>query len=180
MEKKFKSLLMPKKTERGTLWDFSTSIPLQNSKKIEGGPFVEKKMKKLHSAEKNLKGRPFGLVRYCMLRGKPFWFSSLRAALVHRSCLSFRSDNFLLKLLGQQVAMDNQVNNMHHLSSKPVEAEQASQQNRTGSVNSNNHVRNQFMNMSVNPAAAVNNSMVRPYLNYSSYSELPLQIRIAV
>ena len=103
-----------------------------------------------------------------------------RAALVHRSCLSFRSDNFLLKLLGQQVAMDNQVNNMHHLSSKPVEAEQASQQNRTGSVNSNNHVRNQFMNMSVNPAAAVNNSMVRPYLNYSSYSELPLQIRIAV
>ena len=26
--------------------------------------------------QKNL-GGPFGLVRYCMLRGKPFWFSSL-------------------------------------------------------------------------------------------------------
>ena len=33
--------------------------------------------KKLHSAEINLKGGPFGLVRYCMLREKPFWFSSL-------------------------------------------------------------------------------------------------------
>ena len=26
---------------------------------------------------KKLKGGSFGLVRYCMLRGKPFWFSSL-------------------------------------------------------------------------------------------------------
>ena len=32
-----KSLTMPKKTERGTLWDFSTSILLKNSKKNEGG-----------------------------------------------------------------------------------------------------------------------------------------------
>ena len=39
---------------------------LQN---IEGGPFGEK-----------LRGGPFSLARYCMLRGKkekPFWFSSL-------------------------------------------------------------------------------------------------------
>ena len=30
---------MPKKLKGRTLWDFSTSILLQNSKKIEGGPF---------------------------------------------------------------------------------------------------------------------------------------------
>ena len=45
---------MPKKTERGTLWDFSTSILSQNSKKIEGGPFGEKILRKMsRSAEKN-------------------------------------------------------------------------------------------------------------------------------
>ena len=33
-----KNLTMPKKTEKGTLWDSSTSILSQNSKKIEGGP----------------------------------------------------------------------------------------------------------------------------------------------
>ena len=37
------------------------------------GDFFEKKS---HKAKK-LKGGPFGLVRYCMLRGKLFWFSSL-------------------------------------------------------------------------------------------------------
>ena len=36
-----KSLTMPK-NERGTLWDFPTSILTQNSKKIEGGPFGKK------------------------------------------------------------------------------------------------------------------------------------------
>ena len=29
---------MPKKTERGTLWVFSTSIMSQNIKKMQGGP----------------------------------------------------------------------------------------------------------------------------------------------
>ena len=48
---------MPKKLKGRTLWDFSTSILLQNCKKMNGGPF--------------------GLVRYCMLRGKPFWITSL-------------------------------------------------------------------------------------------------------
>ena len=44
---------MPKKTERGTLWDFPTSILSQNSKKIEGGPVGEKfPEKKSRSAEK--------------------------------------------------------------------------------------------------------------------------------
>ena len=41
-------------------------------------PFYEKTFeRKSHNAEKNRKGGPFGIVRYCMLRGKPFWFSSL-------------------------------------------------------------------------------------------------------
>ena len=36
------------------------------------GPFYEKNFleKKSHNAEKNLKGGPFGLARYGMLRGK--------------------------------------------------------------------------------------------------------------
>ena len=46
---------MPKKTERG-LWDFSTSILLQNSKKFEGGPFGGKKIEKSHTVPKKFKG----------------------------------------------------------------------------------------------------------------------------
>ena len=49
----------------GTLWDFSTSILSQNSERIEGGLLGK-------NFPKRKKG-PFGLVRYCMLRGKPFW-----------------------------------------------------------------------------------------------------------
>ena len=44
-QKKLKSLTMPKKIERGTLWDFSTSILSQNSKnqkKLKGGPLGKK------------------------------------------------------------------------------------------------------------------------------------------
>ena len=37
-----KNLTVPKKTVRGTLWDFPTSILTQNCEKIEGGPFGEK------------------------------------------------------------------------------------------------------------------------------------------
>ena len=39
---------------------------------MKEGPFGEKKtfQKKSHSAEKKLKGGPFSLYRYCMLRGK--------------------------------------------------------------------------------------------------------------
>ena len=33
---------MPKKTEREGLWDFSTSILLQNSKKSKKGPFPQR------------------------------------------------------------------------------------------------------------------------------------------
>ena len=49
---------MPKKTERGALWDFSTSILSQNIKKRQGGPFGKKNFfrKKSRSAEKNERG----------------------------------------------------------------------------------------------------------------------------
>ena len=59
-----------KKLKGGTLWDFSTSILSQNIKKMQGGPFEEKKFRKKmsRSAEKNEK--VFGLARYGMLRGK--------------------------------------------------------------------------------------------------------------
>ena len=62
---------MPKKTERGTLWDFSTSIPSQNIKKLKGDPlgknlFFEKKSQ----CRKKLKGGLFCLSRYGMSRGK--------------------------------------------------------------------------------------------------------------
>ena len=80
---------------------------------------------------------------------------------------NFSSDNFLLKLLGQQVAMDNQVNNMRLSSSPPSKAAtDGDQQNRAGGGTNNNsnnarfgnNVKNhQFMNMSVN----ANNSLVR-------------------
>ena len=37
---------MPKKLKGGTLWDFPTSILSQNIKKIQGGPFEDKKFRK--------------------------------------------------------------------------------------------------------------------------------------
>ena len=42
------------KCKRGTLWDFLTSILLQNIETNEGGPFaaIQKISKKSHSAEK--------------------------------------------------------------------------------------------------------------------------------
>ena len=111
--------LNTEKKKGGTLWDFPTSILLQNIKEIEGDPMEEKNRKipqcrktergpfgvsqhpfcrktskiegtlwrkisifakKVSQCRKKLKGGPFGLARYCMLRGKkekPFWFSSL-------------------------------------------------------------------------------------------------------
>ena len=48
---------------------------------MKGGPFGEKIFrKKVSQCRKKMKGGPFGLARYGMLRGKtgkPFWFSSL-------------------------------------------------------------------------------------------------------
>ena len=58
---------MPKKTE-GSLWDFSTSILLQNIKKLKGGVFGEIFFRKMsHNAEKNERGDPLvssGMVCY--------------------------------------------------------------------------------------------------------------------
>ena len=72
---------MPKKLKGGTLWDFSTSILSQNSKKIEEGPFGGFFFgKKSRSAEKKLKGDPLvspDIVFYAGKQEKLFWFSSL-------------------------------------------------------------------------------------------------------
>ena len=62
---------MPKKTERGTLWDFSTSILSQNIKKCRGDPLGKFFFRKKSLAvPKKMKGGAFGLARYGMLRGK--------------------------------------------------------------------------------------------------------------
>ena len=67
-----------KKLKGGTLWDFPTFIPSQNSKKIEGGPFGEKNSGNKSQCRKKIgRGDPLvspGMVWYA---GKPFWFSSL-------------------------------------------------------------------------------------------------------
>ena len=74
-----KCLTMAKKTEREDPLGFFNMHSVENSKKLKGGPFggnffLEKSRT---VPKKNLKGGPFGLVRYCILRGEPFWFSSL-------------------------------------------------------------------------------------------------------
>ena len=60
------------KMKGGTLRDFSTSILSENSKKMKGRPFLGKKFsKKSLAMQKKIEiGGPFGLARYCMLRGK--------------------------------------------------------------------------------------------------------------
>ena len=77
-----------KKLKWRTLWDFSTSILLQNSKKLKGGIPWGKCffLKKVAQCRKN---GPFGLVRYCMLRGKPFWFISCANRYILASSESF-------------------------------------------------------------------------------------------
>ena len=53
---------MPKKLKRGTLWDFSTSVLSENSKKIEGGPFGENFFsKKVLQSRKYSKGVEYPL-----------------------------------------------------------------------------------------------------------------------
>ena len=64
-----RSRIVLKNVKGGTLLDLLTNIPLQNIKKLKGGPFGDIKKvfeKKSHSAEKNPKGGPFGHVRFCM------------------------------------------------------------------------------------------------------------------
>ena len=65
------NLTMPKKLKGGTLWDFPTSILSQNIKKMQGGPFEEKKFrKKCLAVPKKMKGDSLDLARHGMLRGK--------------------------------------------------------------------------------------------------------------
>ena len=75
-----------KKLKGGTLWDFPTSILSQNIKKMQGGPFEEKKLEK--NSEKNCLAVPKkiergdslvspGMVCYAEKQVKPFWSSSL-------------------------------------------------------------------------------------------------------
>ena len=76
-----------KKLKGGTLWDFPTSILSQNTKKMKGGPFEEKKIRKKNSEKKCLavpkkieRGDSFvspGMVCYAEKQVKPFWSSSL-------------------------------------------------------------------------------------------------------
>ena len=70
-----------KKLKGGTLWDFSTSILPQNSKKMKGALWGKNFSEKSRSAEKKLKGvtlwsRPVWYVTR-ENRKNPFWFSSL-------------------------------------------------------------------------------------------------------
>ena len=68
-------------TERGTLWDFPSSILTQNSKKMKGEPLGENIfLEKVAVPEKTERGDP--LVSPCMVcytekQEKPFWFTSL-------------------------------------------------------------------------------------------------------
>ena len=69
---------MSKKLKGGPFGILKHPFCHKTPKKLKGGPlgkiFFRKKSR---NAEKKLKGGPFSLVRYCMLRGKPFYFSSL-------------------------------------------------------------------------------------------------------
>ena len=66
-EKKiFKKVSQCRKTERGALWGFSTSILSRNMKKIEEKIFYFRE--KSHSAEKNERGGPFGIFQHPFCR----------------------------------------------------------------------------------------------------------------
>ena len=62
---------MPRKLKRGKILHFSLSIVAKH-RKIEGGHLVKKMFRKKSHNAKKLKGGPFSLSRFCMLRGKTF------------------------------------------------------------------------------------------------------------
>ena len=77
-----KKISVPKKTERGTFWDFSTSILSQNIKKNAGGTlwgnfFFEKKVSQCRKNERGESLVSPGMLWYAGKQEKPFWFSSL-------------------------------------------------------------------------------------------------------
>ena len=65
-----KNLTVPKKTERGDPLEFSNIHFVAKQQKIEGVPFGDKKNfeKKVAQCRKKLKGEPYCLVRFCILR----------------------------------------------------------------------------------------------------------------
>ena len=65
---------MPKKLEGGPFGIFQHPF-CRKTPKNERGPFGEF-FSEVSQCRKNER-RLFGHVQYCMLRGKPFWFSSL-------------------------------------------------------------------------------------------------------
>ena len=83
-----------KKTEGGTLWDFSTSILSQNIKKMQGGDPLGKiffSKKSLAVPKKNERGESLvspGMVCYAEKQEKPFWFGSLDQ-IVHFDAIIF-------------------------------------------------------------------------------------------
>ena len=87
---------MPRKLKGGTLRDFSKSILLQISKKIEGGPFGKKLSRKKVSQcrKQNWKGDPLvspGMVWYAGKQEEPFWFSSLDQLVQFGAIISCRT-----------------------------------------------------------------------------------------
>ena len=88
-----KSLKMPKKNQKGgPIWNFSTSLLSQIIKKLKQDTLVKTISKTNPTMPKNLKGGPFSLARYCILRGKrrkTFWFSS-PGQIIHFGTIKFR------------------------------------------------------------------------------------------
>ena len=63
---------------KGILWGIFFGKKSHNVEKIEGEPFGEFFWGKSLTMSKKLKGGPFSFTRYCLIRGKNFfWFSSL-------------------------------------------------------------------------------------------------------
>ena len=104
---------MPKKTERGTLWDFSTSILSQNSKKIEGGPFGEKFYEKCLAVPKKIeKGDPLvspGMV--CYTSFKLVRKIMCNYPIIVLSMSIFLKQNCIQKLIGLKSWLKPWVNN---------------------------------------------------------------------
>ena len=74
-EKSRKKSHNAEKTERGTLWDFSTSILSQKIRKIESGTLLGIFFRKSHNVEKTMKGDLFvsdGIVNYARNKEKLF------------------------------------------------------------------------------------------------------------
>ena len=94
-----KKISQCRKTERGTIWDFPTSILSQNSKKIEGGTLWEffSRKKSLAVPKKIERGDPLvppGMVCYAGKQKKPFWFSSLDQIVQFGAIIFCRTFNY--------------------------------------------------------------------------------------